>query len=113
MRQRVIAIDFDGTLFENAFPDIGAPRWEVINQAIAARQAGYAVVLWTCREGERLQAAIDACTRCGLAFDAINALPPELEFYEKEGTPPYRKVFADFYIDDRARSPEEFITFQL
>ena len=32
--KRAIAIDFDGTLCENEYPDIGEPNWNVIYQAI-------------------------------------------------------------------------------
>ena len=111
MEAKVIAIDFDGTLFENAYPSIGRPRWDVIKWAISARQCGHHVVLWTCREGKELQEAVEACASCGLLFDGINAIP--VESWEKQGTPVYRKLFADLYVDDRAVSPEEaLIKFQ-
>lgn len=29
-----IAIDFDGILCQNAYPDIGDPNWDTINQAL-------------------------------------------------------------------------------
>ena len=32
--KRAIAIDFDGTLCENNYPDIGEPNWNVIYEAI-------------------------------------------------------------------------------
>ena len=106
-RKKVIAIDFDGTLFENAFPDIGPPRNEVIEWAIKAKQRGNLIVLWTCRDGDTLQKAIEACASCGLVFDAVNDMP--IEWFEPKGNPKYRKMFADVYVDDRAMTPEDAI----
>ena len=31
--RKAIAIDFDGCLCENAWPEIGAPHWDVIHAA--------------------------------------------------------------------------------
>ena len=56
-----IAIDFDGCLCVNAYPGIGAPNWAVIAKAKERQTAGAGLILWTCREGTLLQAAVDAC----------------------------------------------------
>lgn len=56
--RKVIAVDFDGTLFENAWPGIGAPRANVIAAALREQQNGAALILWTCRTGEALRAAL-------------------------------------------------------
>lgn len=99
MGKRVIAIDFDGTLCVNAYPEIGAPRKKVIERALAAQKEGATLILWTCREGELLDDALEACAEWGLRFDAVNANPPEL--IEAWGTDP-RKIGATEYWDDRA-----------
>lgn len=65
---RVIAVDFDGTLCENRYPQIGAPRRYIIGAIKQAQAAGASVILWTCREGELLQQAIDAAAAWGLNF---------------------------------------------
>ena len=52
MNERVIAVDFDGTLCENAWPEIGAPNWPVIHHAQSVQAEGAKLILWTCREGE-------------------------------------------------------------
>lgn len=96
---KVIAIDFDGTLCVNRYPEIGPPKWRTIERALAEQAAGATLVLWTCREGELLQAAIDACTKWGLQFDEINANPKEL--IDQWGTDP-RKLGAAEFWDDRA-----------
>lgn len=96
---KVIAIDFDGTLCFNKYPEIGAPRKKVIDHALAEQAAGATLILWTCREGDLLQAAIKACADWGLRFDAVNANTPEL--IERWGTDP-RKLGATEFWDDRA-----------
>lgn len=101
--QKVIAIDFDGCLCAAAYPNIGDPNWDVIIRAALAQIDGAALILWTCREGDLLQAAIDACRGWGLTFDAVNAnLPERVERYGDS-----RKIGADEYWDDHAvRMPE-------
>lgn len=97
--RRIIAIDFDGTLCENAWPEIGAPKWDIIQRAKAEQEAGTALILWTCREGERLENALAACREWGLTFDAVNENLPELiEAYGGD----CRKVTATEYWDDKA-----------
>lgn len=46
------AVDFDGTLCENAYPEIGAPNLPLIDKLISCRRLGAKIILWTCREGE-------------------------------------------------------------
>ena len=97
--RKAIAIDFDGCLCSYAFPEIGAPHWDVISRAKKEQQMGAGLILWTCREGDLLQEAIDACTMWNLEFDAVNESLPE--WIEAYGNNP-RKVGATEYWDDRA-----------
>ena len=102
MRKRnfiVYAIDFDGTLCESVYPGIGAPNMALINYLINRRLQGNKIILWTCREGERLQEAVDWCRGYGLRFDAVNDNLQELK--DEFGNNP-RKIAADVYIDDKA-----------
>lgn len=99
--RKAIAVDFDGCLCSDAWPEIGAPNWDVIIRARQEQQAGAGLILWTCREGELLNQAVEACARWGLQFDAINeSLPEWVEFY---GNRP-RKVGATEYWDDKGVS---------
>lgn len=97
--ERVIAIDFDGCLCENAWPDIGAPHWPVIYKALDERKNGAKLILWTCREGSSLDAAVAACRSWGLEFDAVNE---SLESWKVRFGNDTRKVGATEYWDDRA-----------
>lgn len=99
MMRKAIAIDFDGCLCDNAWPDIGAPHMDVINAAIAEQENGAALILWTCRVGGLLEAAVDWCSSFGLEFDAVNEnLPERISAYGNN----CRKVNADEYWDDLA-----------
>jgi len=97
---RVIAIDFDGTLWETDWPRLVHPILPVIEMAKARKAAGDKLILWTCREGAELDAAVEACREYGLEFDAVNDNLPELK--EQWGNNP-RKVAADEYWDDKNR----------
>ena len=93
----IIAVDFDGTLCENAWPDIGEPNRELIDFLIKRRKQGDKLILWTMRESWALLNAIYWCNEHGLQFDAINDNLAEQQ--EKYHNNP-RKVYADLYIDD-------------
>ena len=99
---QVIAVDFDGTLCANAWPGIGTPNQQLIDMLIGRkRERGVRLILWTCREGELLEAAVRWCAERGLSFDAVNGnLPERIGQYGGD----CRKVSADLYIDDRAIS---------
>lgn len=97
--RKAIAIDFDGCLCTNEYPAIGKPNWDVINRAKVEQRAGAGLILWTCREGQLLQEAVDACRGWGLTFDALNESLPD--WIEEFGTQP-RKVGASEYWDDKA-----------
>ena len=94
----IVAFDFDGTLCENAFPGIGKPIQYVIEAVKEYRSYGWKVILWTCRNGDALKEAVEWCKEQGLEFDAINENLPEVEDMFGGWT---RKIFADFYIDDK------------
>lgn len=97
--RKAIAIDFDGCLCTDAFPEIGMPNWPVIKRAKREQQAGAGLILWTCRENQLLLDAVDACEKWGLSFDAVNeSLPDWIEVFK---TRP-RKVGASEYWDDKA-----------
>ena len=94
----IVAVDFDGTLCENAFPEIGAPKQEIIDTIKEYRSFGWKIILWTCRNKEHLTKAVEWCNQQGLVFDSINENLPEVEEVFGGYT---RKIFADVYIDDK------------
>ena len=94
----IVAVDFDGTLCEDAYPEIGAPKKGIIETIQAYKYAGWKTILWTCRNHEALDKAVAWCKKQGLEFDAINKNIPETQKLFGGDT---RKVFADIYIDDK------------
>lgn len=97
----VYAVDFqfDGTLCESVWPGIGAPNKALIYHLIKRRKQGNKIILWTCREGDRLQEAVEWCKSYGLEFDAVNENIPEMiEWYGNDT----RKIGYDVLIDDKA-----------
>lgn len=99
-RRRVIAVDFDGVLCEDQWPQIGPEKKDIIELAKFWKQVGAALILWTCRCGEQLDEAVAWCRERGLEFDAVNEnLPERVAFYGSES----RKISADEYWDDKAR----------
>ena len=104
----IYAVDFDGTLVENAPPnyDTYRPNMYLINHLIKRRKAGNKVILWTCRTGERLKNAVAFAKSVGLEFDAVNEnLPEIIEYFGGKSS---RKVFADIYIDDKANNKPKY-----
>lgn len=99
----IIAVDFDGTLCVEDYPGIGKPNLPLINYLINMRKAGNEVILYTMREGAKLDEATKWCKAHGLTFDAINDNLPRMRGFF--GNNP-RKVFANIYIDDHNASPD-------
>jgi len=98
--RKIIAVDFDGTLFATDYPDILWPIRKVIKWCRQRKREGCCLILWTCREGKALEEAVDACRSVGLEFDYINQNAPEI--IELHGGSDCRKIYADIYLDDHA-----------
>lgn len=92
-----IAVDFDGTLVENRYPEIGKPIMFAFETLKKLQQEGHQLILWTYRSGEKLEEAVNYCRKKGITFYAVNKSYPE-EVYEEEIS---RKILADLFIDDR------------
>lgn len=97
MRSLIIAVDFDGTIVEDAYPQIGKPQLFAFETLKAMREERHRLILWTCRKGERLQEAVEFCRKNGIEFYAVNSNFPD-EPLTPEDSP---KIVADLYIDDR------------
>ena len=93
----IIAIDFDGTIVEDAYPNIGKPMIFAFETMKKLQSEGHRLILWTYRSDIKLQEAVDFCKQQGLEFYAINKSYPEEEFDGKIS----RKINATFFVDDR------------
>lgn len=99
-RPTAIAVDFDGCLATNAWPEIGEANKPLIDALIKFKASGGELILWTCREGAVLDQAVNWCWgNFGLRFDALNANLPAWKAMYGNDT---RKIGADIYLDDKA-----------
>jgi len=93
----IIAIDFDGTIVDDAYPKIGKTRLFAFETLKRLQDDGHRLILWTYRSGLRLEEAVKFCEDNGIQFYAVNKSFPEEQFdYTKS-----RKIYADLFIDDR------------
>lgn len=92
-----IAVDFDDTIVENAYPRIGKPKLFAFETLIALQKKGFRLILWTVRTGKELDEAVEFCRQNGVEFYAVNSNYPEEVFDPTVA----RKIEADIFIDDR------------
>lgn len=106
MEGNIIAVDFDGTLCTDRYPEIGMANEELIEYLKQRRAEGDRLILWTCRNEEQTKEAVEWCRQWGLYFDAVNDNLPEI--VEEFGCN-RRKIFANEYIDDHAYPVETYM----
>ncbi|MET4082907.1 hydroxymethylpyrimidine pyrophosphatase-like HAD family hydrolase [Pedobacter sp. UYP30] len=94
---KLIAVDFDGTIVEHTYPEIGDEMLFAFSTLKELQRKGHRLILWTYRDGEFLQKAVDYCAENGIIFYAVNENYPG---ETKEGNYS-RKLLADIFIDDR------------
>lgn len=94
----LIAVDFDGTIVQHRYPYIGKEIPFAITTLKKLSQEGHRLVLWTCREGELLDEAVQWCRERGLEFFSVNRDYPEASSVPTDGC---RKPKVDMFIDDR------------
>ena len=95
----VIAVDFDGTIVEHRYPEIGKEIIFATDTLKALIRDGHRVILWSVREGELLEEAVKWCRERGVEFYAVNRDYPEEErAYNRHFS---RKLKVDLFIDDR------------
>ncbi len=87
----IIAVDFDGTLVDDKFPEIGDPKDKVINWCINKQNEGHYIGLYTLRQGQLLNDALKFCDSKGLKFNIIF----------------FGKPHADIYLDDKNKTIPE------
>lgn len=98
MKNKIIAVDFDGTVVEDAYPRIGKPKMFAFETLKQLHNEGYRLILWTYRSGKALQEAVDFCKQNGIEFEAVNN-SFDGEVFDKQTQS--RKINADIFIDDR------------
>lgn len=98
MKKLTLAIDFDGTIAEASFPEVGALIKDADTIIRKLHEDGHNIIINTCRSGRFEGMAEDFLTENDIPYHFINSNLPELiEFYNQD----CRKISADFYIDDK------------
>ena len=106
----IIAVDFDGTLVNHVFPEIGEPVPHAFFYLKRFKEAGAFLILYTIRSDRRgpksyemhpndrnfLEEAVEFCREHGVEFDAVNCNPDQ---HSWSSSP---KCYAHLYIDDAA-----------
>lgn len=108
---KIIAIDFDGTIVDHRFPDIGMPVPGAFDWMRRFQECGARLILWTMRSDMRsdgvspeknkadrdyLGEAVAFCRSHGIEFWGINQNPEQASWTQSP------KVYAHIYIDDAA-----------
>jgi len=95
----IIAVDFDGTIVEHAYPKIGRPiPFAIETLKKIQSELHHQLILWTVREGELLDEAVAYCRENGIEFYAINN---DFREEQRDSKGWSRKIKVDLFIDDR------------
>jgi hypothetical protein len=96
-----MCVDFDGTIVDHCFPDIGAPVPGAIEWLKRFQKAGALIILFTLRSdggkfGNVLTAAVDYLEKNGIKVFGVNENPDQPDWTSSP------KPFGHLYIDDAA-----------
>ena len=94
-----LAVDFDGTIVEHRYPQIGPEIPFAIDTLKMLIRDHHKIILWTVREGEMLDEAVNWCRERGVEFYAVNRDYPEETTNNNQHFS--RKIKVDYFIDDR------------
>lgn len=94
----IIAVDFDGTIVEHKYPKIGREIPFAIDVLKRLQEEDFhQLILWTVREGQFLDDAVEFCRQRGLEFYAINS---SISLNSDFETLHNQKIKADVFIDN-------------
>jgi hypothetical protein len=94
-----IAVDFDGTIVEHRYPEIGKELPFATQTLKMLMNDRHKLILWSVREGKLLEDAVEWCRKRGVEFYAVNKDYPEEDLTKSQNFS--RKIKADVWIDDR------------
>lgn len=92
----ILAVDFDGTMVEHDYPDVGAELPGAVEALKAILARGDRIILWTMRSGDRLRDAVKWCEDRGVVLEGANINPQQGAWTSSP------KAYAHVYIDDAA-----------
>jgi hypothetical protein len=92
----IVAVDFDGTVVEHRFPDVGPDVTDSVHALRYLVSQGHKIILWTMRSGVYLEAAVKWYADRGIPLYGINANPGQRTWTDSP------KAYANVYVDDAA-----------
>lgn len=96
LENKIIAVDFDGTIVEHKYPLIGKDVPGALDVLTDIDASGSKIILWTMRSGKQLQEAVDYLINKGVNLYGINTNPGQIAWTKSP------KAYAHIYIDDAA-----------
>lgn len=94
----ILGIDFDGTIAELEYPELGKIKPNAIDVINRLHDKGHTIIIWTCRSDDHQDLVENYLKKNGLKFHHINDNCPSLILQYGNNC---RKISADIYIDDR------------
>jgi hydroxymethylpyrimidine pyrophosphatase-like HAD family hydrolase len=96
-----ICIDFDGTIVDHRFPDIGPPVPNALEWLKKFQEAGAKLILFTMRSdgsrsGDALARAVHYLEENGISLYGVNHNPSQVHWTSSP------KAYGQIYIDDAA-----------
>ena len=92
----IFGVDFDGTVVEHEYPEVGAPVPGAVESLKEIVEAGHRIILFTMRGGRYLDDAVDYMRDCGIPLYGVNRNPDQATWTDSP------KAYAHRYIDDSA-----------
>lgn len=103
---KIIAVDFDGTIVQNKWPEIGKINDFVVNKMRREKEEGTIIILWTCRTGRELREAVEFCEKNEIPIDYANE---DCNWVKENFGNNGIKIFAHQYWDDRAINVDDIV----
>ena len=103
-RNRIVAVDFDGTCVMHEYPKIGADVPHAVEVLRKLNRSEVKLILWTIRSGEYLEEAVNWFAERDVKLWAVNKNPQQKHWSQSP------KAYAPVYVDDAALGcPLKFI----
>lgn len=106
-KKRTIAVDFDGTIVEHKFPEIGTIKGNVVDRIREWYEQGHTICIWTCRTEKYAEEAQQFLYDNNIPYHFFNE-NPNCSFDDN-----CRKILANIYLDDRALNVDDLDSFNL
>jgi hypothetical protein len=91
-----ICVDFDGTVVDHRYPDIGKPAPQAVEYLKEWIGRGAKIILFTMRSGGELKEAAEYLEAAGITLFGVNRNPTQDKWTDSP------KAYGQLYVDDAA-----------